>query len=157
MPSSGCSRTTRRFGRIALASAAKTECGMRRFDRAVVQPAEEALQPCLVELARGNVLTQRRFDLADIALAAGFATRDPDDPAVWRQLILAMEQRRYQLAPSEIAGAAEHHEIKRVEICCLSNHRSGLHINVTPIQYSSGGLAARPGSACRPCCGHPRF
>ena len=64
----------------------------------------------------GQMLAQRRLDHLGVGRAAERAARDADDPALRRQLVvaLAVEQRRQQLAPREVAGAAEHHEVEHV-------------------------------------------
>ena len=90
----------------------------------VAQPAEKAREADPVEMFRGDVLAERGLGLGSVGLALELPAGHADDQAVRRQLAVQVPvvQRRQQLAPSQVAGAAEHHEIERADRDDLCRH-----------------------------------
>ena len=92
--------------------------------RDVTQPAEEPRDTGFVEILRGYVLAQRGFGLRCVGGELQLPAGHPDDQAVRRQLTVEVPvvQRWQQLAPGQVAGAAEHHEIERGDRDDLCRH-----------------------------------
>ena len=91
--------------------------GLRGIGGDIVETVEKARQAAFVDILGRNIAAQVLLDLRDVALAPQVAARDADDPALGRQLpvAIAVVEAGQQLAPGEVAGGPEHREVERVD------------------------------------------
>jgi hypothetical protein len=80
----------------------------------IAQAIAESTPLLLVEFAVGEIGTQCRFHLVEIAVAAEFTASHRDDAAVCDDLpvAVAMIEGRQELAHRQVAGSAENDEVE---------------------------------------------
>jgi hypothetical protein len=101
-----------------------------RIQRHVVEAAQETLEDLRADLLVGGKAADGGLDLLDIGPAADLLSREADDPAFGRDLVVAVAvvEAGQELAHGEVAGAAEDDEVERVdrdETCAHGRHSEG--------------------------------
>jgi hypothetical protein len=89
--------------------------GPRQIHAAIEQQRRETRELLVVGALRALHLGEPFLDECAIGVVAAFIARHGQDAPVARQLAMAksLEQRRHQLAPCQVTGSAEEHEIER--------------------------------------------
>ena len=92
-------------------------------ERAIVDARQERVHRLVAVLGVAELDQRLAHGLLEI-LAREFAPRDADDAGGVGELaaLVAVEQRREQLAIGEIAGAAEHDEVEGIDLDDLGSH-----------------------------------
>jgi hypothetical protein len=95
-----------------------------RIHREVIEPLEELRHMLRRAQLGGNEFLQRRADPVGPVLRRLLRARRADDPRLARHLPVAEppEQRRQDLAPRQIARAAENHEVEGIDRYDTRNH-----------------------------------
>ena len=91
--------------------------GFRGICGDIVEPVEKARQAALVDILGCNIAAQVLLDLRDVAVTPEVAARDADDPALGRELpvAIAVVQAGQQLASGKVAGGPEHREVEGID------------------------------------------